>query len=65
MRSVIILEAVKSDGRVLGMGICKPFQNDREIVLKAVKNNENALFYASHQLRGDREIVKEAVSKKG
>ena len=37
--------------------------NDRDIILAAVKNFGDALRYASKELRKDREIVLEAVSK--
>ena len=38
---------------------------DREVILKAVKNDGQALYYASKELRDDKEVVLEAVKNKG
>jgi hypothetical protein len=40
-------------------------QNDREVVMEAVKMHGYALCYASEELQGDREVVLEAVKRNG
>ena len=54
-----VLKAVKKNGEALKN--FPEFQNDRDIVLEAVRENAWALQYASEALRGDREIVLAAV----
>ena len=40
-------------------------KGDKEVVLEAVKQNGNALYYASEELCGDRKVVLEAVKQYG
>ena len=43
----------------------KEMQNDREVVMEAVRQNGRALDYASRELQNDREIAIEAVQQNG
>jgi hypothetical protein len=64
----IVLAAVSKHGKDL-VYVSDEFRHDREVVLRAVANDESetgvALRCASIDLRGDREIVLAAVSKHG
>lgn len=54
--SEFILETLKANEKI---------QNDREVILSAVKVDGQALYYAGKDLRNDKEIVLEAVTRKG
>ena len=41
------------------------YNGDREVVMKAVKQNGDALLHASVELKGDGEVVMEAVKQNG
>ena len=41
--------------------VSKELQNDKDIVMAAVKHSGNALEYASKNLKNDKEVVLEAV----
>jgi hypothetical protein len=60
----ISLEAVKSNGFEL-KNVEEQFQNDKEIVIAAIRQNPNALEYASIDLKGDEDIVKPAIFSRG
>ena len=51
-----ILESLKANEKL---------QDDREVMLAAVKVDGQALYYGSKSIRNDKEIVLEAVKKKG
>jgi lambda repressor-like predicted transcriptional regulator len=55
----VVMAAVKRDGRSL---VHSGRSHDREIVMAAVKQHGASLYYASEELRADREIVMAAVT---
>ena len=58
-----VLDEVRKDGRLLKNA--KNFQNDRELVLEAIRSKGSALKYASEDLKNDRDFVLEAIKRKG
>jgi hypothetical protein len=57
------MAAVTQDGRALEFA--PAFQNDREVVMAAVKEIGTALLYASDDLKNDKDVVMAAVTQTG
>lgn len=57
----IIIEALKVAGGLCLEYVSDKFQDNRKVVLSAVRDNGMALGYASSRLRGDRYVVKAAI----
>lgn len=55
-----MLAIVSRDGFMLSKAEFEPLSDDRDVVMAAVKQNGNALAYASNRLKADREVVKTA-----
>lgn len=56
----VVLAACENDGRILEE-LDPSFQNDREVVLTAVKSKAAAIRSASDAMRSDRAFMKEAI----
>ena len=57
---------LRSDIRIISLGEnLIPYKNDKEIVMAAVKENGEALQYASEELQADKKIIMYALKKDG
>lgn len=63
MKKKKALKLVKTDGLLLNM--TGKWNRDKEVVLTAIKNNTEALKYASEKLKNDKEVILAAVTQNG